>query len=116
MRPVADEPAENLRSSVGYKYALEAAEKSSDVRDAVGEPIEAGRVSGTKKEHKGYHSLEMTIHISGPKGGGTLHVEEYDNQDTGEHRVSVRFVEGRRGKEVALPTYHRQEKGKEKDR
>jgi|SRR5438105_4125070 hypothetical protein len=65
----------SMRSSDPYKDGLRIARNDERVRNAVGTPIEPGMfVSGSISTNNGSGNADINIPISGPKGGGSVHV------------------------------------------
>lgn len=64
-----------MRNSWAYQEGLARARSSSEVRQALGEPIEPGWfVSGSVNGTIGSGSAELSIPVSGPSGQGSLEV------------------------------------------
>ncbi len=74
---------QSLRGSGAVVEAVALAKQSPEVRQALGEPIEAGlMVQGSIQSSGGQGSADVTIPLDGPKADGTLRVEAYKDGET----------------------------------
>ncbi len=65
-----------IRNSDAYVQGLELAENSPEVRDALGEPFEAGWfTTGSVNTHNSSGSAKLSVPLSGPEGNGMLFIE-----------------------------------------
>ena len=65
-----------LKSSEPYTVGLERAKKNEEVKEALGEPIDASYiVQGSINLKNNDGDADLTFPISGPKGAGQVHVQ-----------------------------------------
>ena len=73
---------QTLRGTGVFVEAVAQAKQSPEVRQALGEPIEAGMMlQGTIQSHNDRGSARFSVPLKGSKAEGTLHVEAYKNGD-----------------------------------
>jgi len=71
-----------LRGTGVFVEALTLAKQSPEVRQALGEPIEAGlMLQGSIESHDEQGSANFSVPLNGAKARGTLYVEAYKNGD-----------------------------------
>ena len=64
-----------LKSSEPYRIGLERAQSNEQVKDALGEPIDASFVvQGSINLNNDDGQVDITFPVSGPKGTGQVHV------------------------------------------
>jgi hypothetical protein len=69
-----------MKSNDAYQHALEAARHDPQVVASLGEPMKEGWfVSGNFEENGPSGSANLSIPLSGPKGGATIYVEAHKN-------------------------------------
>ncbi|WNG44664.1 hypothetical protein F0U60_11620 [Archangium minus] len=69
-----------LRGTGVFVEAVTQAKQSPEVRQALGEPVEAGlMLQGSIQSHNDQGSANFSVPLTGPKGEGTLYVEAYKN-------------------------------------
>jgi hypothetical protein len=94
----------SMKSTDGYKLALQKAQNDPRVQQRLGTPIEDGLfVSGSVKVSGSSGKADLTIPISGPKGKGTIYVDA--TKFAGEwkfNRLEVGFDGGGEPKTVDL--------------
>jgi len=90
-----------MKSSDAYQHSLETARHDPEVVAALGEPIKEGWfVTGNTEENGGAGQAQLSIPLSGPKGGGTLYVEA--RKSAGEWHYVAMTVQLDAGKRIDL--------------
>ena len=81
-----------MKSTEAFQHSLDTARKDPEVIAALGEPIREGWfVTGNTEESGPSGQAQLSIPLSGPKGGGTLYVEA--RKSAGEWRYATMVVE-----------------------
>lgn len=85
-----------MQGSEPYKRGLAEAQDNAEVRELLGEPVEAGYfISGSINLDNDGGDCDMRIPINGPKGSGTVRIRGTRDRGTWEYQEISAEIKGR---------------------